>query len=175
VFDGSTQTAGPAGESVYVPLGTDREGQILLRHAVIAVAVAVAFAVPPALADELADGIAAMPGGVEDVRIGGTWQADGKSGVYRIVIARSGGNAITARLFVQWIAYGETGEATVEHTMEITEFDKLNLDIVDYNSESDAEGLSVYIEAIDPEGGASEQFELFVFGPDDYRFGPATN
>jgi len=116
-----------------------------------------------------------MPGGVEDVRIGGTWQAGGKSGVYRIAIARSGGNAVTARLFVQWIAYGDTGDATVEHAMEITEFDDLDFDIVDYVSESDPDGLSVYIESIDPEGATSEQFELFIFGPDDYRFSPATN
>jgi hypothetical protein len=139
------------------------------------ISLAVALAAPPALASELGDGIAAMTGGVEDVRIGGTWQTGGKSGVYRLVVARSGGNAITARLFVQWIAYGETGEATVEHSIEIAEFDELDLDIVDYVSESDPEGLSVYIEAIDPEGASSEQFELFIFAPDDYRFGPATN
>jgi hypothetical protein len=139
------------------------------------IALAFAVAAPPALAGELADGIAAMPGGGEDVRLGGTWQADGKGGVYRVVIARSGGNAITARLFVQWIAYGDTGDTTVEHTIEIAEFDELDLDIVDYVSESDAQGLSVYIEAIDPEGATSEQFELFIFAPDDYRFGTATN
>ena len=50
----------------------------------------------PAFADDIADGIAAMPGNVEDVRIGGTWEADNKSGAYRIIIARSGGEAITA-------------------------------------------------------------------------------
>jgi len=49
----------------------------------MALAACLALAASPALADELADGIAAMPGGVEDVRIGGTWQAGGKSGVYR--------------------------------------------------------------------------------------------
>jgi hypothetical protein len=146
----------------------------LLKFAVIAL-VATVTAALPARADEVADGIAAMPGGVEDVRIGGTWQDGSKSGVFRIVIVRTGGNAVTARLFVQWVAYGDTGEATVEHSMEITEFEELDLDIVDYVSESDAEGLSVYIETIDPEGAASEQYELFVFGPDDYRFSAATN
>lgn len=145
------------------------------RFATLAVAAAIAFAAPPTLADELADGVAMMPGGVEDVRIGGTWQGDGKSGVYRIVIARSGGNAVTARLFVQWVSYGDTGEATLEHSMEIVEFDDLDLDIVDYVSESDVDGLSIYIESIDPEGAGGEQFELFIFGRDDYRFGTATN
>ena len=147
----------------------------MIRSVTLAIAAAVALAASPTLADELADGLATMPGAVEDVRIGGTWQADGKSGVHRIVIARSGGNAVTARLFIQWVAYGDTGETTVEHSMEITEFDDLDFDIVDYVSESDADGLSVYIESIDPVGATSEQFELFVFGVDDYRFGPATN
>jgi hypothetical protein len=148
---------------------------ILVRLATLAFAAATVVAVSAVRADEVADGIATMPGGVEDVRIAGTWQNDGKSGVYRVVIARAGGNAVTARLFVQWVAYGETGEATVEHSIEITELGDLALDVVDYVSESDAEGLSVYIEGIDPEGGADEQFELFIFGPGDYRFGPATN
>lgn len=147
----------------------------MLRLAVIALFASVVATLTPVRADEVADGIAAMPGGVEDVRIGGTWQDEGKSGVFRIVIVRSGGNAVTARLFVQWIGYGETGETTVEHSLEITEFAELNRDIVDYTSESDAEGLSVYIEAIDPEGTASEQYELFIFGPDDYRFDTTTN
>ena len=129
----------------------------------------------PAVADGIADGVATLPGAVEDVRIAGTWQADGKSGVYRMVIARTGGEAVTARLFVQWIAYGEAGEATLENTNEIVEFATLGLDIIDYVSESDAEGLSAYVETIDPQGGANEQYELFVFAPDDYRFGPATN
>lgn len=147
----------------------------MTRFAMLAVATAIAFTAPPTLADEVTDGIAMMPGGVEDVRIGGTWQADGESGVYRIVIARSGSNAVTARLFVQWVAYGDNAEATLEHSMEIVEFDHLDLDIIDYMSESDVDGLSIYIESRDPEGTSGEQFELFIFGRDDYRFGTATN
>ena len=104
-----------------------------------------------------------------------SWQKDGKSGAYRIVIARTGGDAVTARLFIQWVAYGEAGETTVENSVEIPEFATLGLDIVDYVSESDPEGLSVYIETIDPQGNADEQYELHIFAPDDYRFGPATN
>jgi len=137
-------------------------------------AVTIAF-VPPASADSVSDGVATIPGGVEDVRIAGTWQAEGKSGVYRMIIARTGGDAVTARLFVQWVAYGEAGEATLEDSMEIVEVSDLGLDIVDYISESDAEGLTAFIETIDPQGSGNEQFELFVFAPDDYRFGPATN
>jgi hypothetical protein len=131
--------------------------------------------IAPAFADTLSDGVAAMPGGVEEVRIGGTWQSDGKSGVYRIVIARVGGEAVTARLFVQWVAYRDAGEAAVENSIEINEVADQGLDIVDLVSESDADGLSVYLQTIDPADGSNEQYELYIFGPDDYRFGPATN
>jgi hypothetical protein len=144
----------------------------LARYVYLAAGVALAS---PAFADALSEGVATLPGGVEDVRIGGTWQAGGKSGVYRIVIARAGGETITARLFVQWVAYRDAGEALVENSIEINEIFAEGLDIVDYVSESDADGLSVYLQTIDPVDGSNEQYELYIFGPDDYRIGPATN
>jgi hypothetical protein len=73
------------------------------KIAVPALLLSLAFAAP-ACADALSDGIAALPGSVEDVKIAGTWQDGGKSGAYRVIISRSGGDAVTARLFVQWIA-----------------------------------------------------------------------
>jgi hypothetical protein len=129
----------------------------------------------PALADDVLDGIAKMPGGVEDVRIGGTWEKDGKSGAYRVIINRSGGENVVARLFVQWIEYQDGGEAVVQNTIEIKELADLKVDIVDYTSESDEEGLSVYIETIDPSGNADSNYELQIKAPDDYRFGPTSN
>jgi hypothetical protein len=129
----------------------------------------------PAVADDLADGIAAIPPSVEDVQIAGTWQQEGKSGAYRVIISRSGGDTVTARLFVQWIVYGEVGESTIQNSIEIKEFASLNLDIVDITSESDTDGLSLFIDTIDPSGSADQQYELHIIGPTDYRFGPATN
>ncbi len=129
----------------------------------------------PARADDLADGVAAIPGAVEDVRIGGTWEANGNSGVYRIVVTRSGGNEITARLFVQWVAYQADGGTVVSHSIEIKEFAELGVDIDDYTSESDSDGLAVYIRTINPAGSDDLSYELFVFSPDDYRFGSASN
>ena len=82
------------------------------KIAIPALVLSLAFATP-AFSDALSDGIAALPGSVEDVRIAGTWQKEGKSGAYRVIVSRSGGDAVTARLFVQWIAYGEAGESTV--------------------------------------------------------------
>ena len=58
------------------------------------------------------------------MRIGGTWEKDGKSGAYRVLIARTGGDLSTARLFIQWIAYGDDGETTVDNTIEIKELSR---------------------------------------------------
>jgi hypothetical protein len=137
--------------------------------------VACIAAVGPARADAIFDGIAKLPGAVEDVRIGGTWESGGKTGAYRVVIARTGGDAITARLFVQWIAYQDGGGAAVENTIEIKELADLKLDIIDFNSESDADGLSVYIQTLNPNGSGDETYELFITSPTEYRFGPASN
>jgi hypothetical protein len=88
---------------------------------------------------------------------------------------RRGSDTITARLFIQWIAYDDAGGAKLEETVEIKEFADLKLDIVDYTSDSDTDGLSVYLETVNPESDADESYELFVFSPTDYRLGPATN
>jgi hypothetical protein len=141
----------------------------------VAAGIIVGATVLPARADETFDGIAMLPGSVEDVRIGGTWERDGKIGTYRILVARTGGDAVTARMFVQWVAYEDDGGATVTDTIEITELADLHVDVVDFTSESDADGLSVYIQTLDPNGTADEDYELFVFSPTQHRFGPATN
>src|SRR5690606_29531810 len=82
-------------------------------------------------ADALATGIAAIPPAVEDVRLFGAWEREGRSGVYRVVIARTGSGERQARLFVQWIATPEDGEASVMATTEITELGGLKTDVVD--------------------------------------------
>lgn len=129
----------------------------------------------PAFADELIDGIKTIPAAVEDVRIGGTWARGKDVGQYRLVVTRSGGDDITARLFVQWVAYEDAGESKVTDTIEIKEFAELAVDITDINAESDDDGLSVYISTRDPNGTADQTYELFVFSPTEYRFGPASN
>src|SRR5689334_6299413 len=123
-----------------------------MRYAFLLVLAALLPLSTPAAADIISDGVAALPGAVEEVRIAGTWQSGEKSGPYRIVISRSGGDSVTARLFVQWLAYQEDGGATVDSTIEIKELADLKLDIVSFESESDQDGLSVYLETIDPNG-----------------------
>jgi hypothetical protein len=131
--------------------------------------------VRPAFADPLTDGIAALPGNVEDVRIGGSWDAGSKSGVYRILIARSGGDQVTARLFVQWIAYDDTGGGTVQDTVEIQEFAALKVDIADFTSESDGSSLTVTLQTLDPNGSADKTYVLTVTSPTQHTLVAASN
>jgi hypothetical protein len=148
------------------------------RFAFIVAAFVVAL-LPPlgaASVDALLDGLKALPGSVEEVRVGGTWERDGRSGVYRVIVSRSGGDEITARLFIQWVAYGDMGDAAVADTIEIPEFAALNLDIVDFTTESDNRGLEVFIQTLDPNGSGSDlNYELIVNSPTQYRFRPASN
>jgi hypothetical protein len=146
-----------------------------MRLAAVAGLLIALAAAGPLRADPVADGVAAIPGVVEDVRIGGTWAARAQSGVYRIVVARTGGDQVTARLFVQWLAYDDDGGTKVQNSIEIKEFSALAVDIDDFTSESDDEGLTVFIRTIDPNGNNDQAYELFVFTPTKYRFGPATN
>jgi hypothetical protein len=144
-----------------------------LRALLLAVAIALPGA--PAFADAILDGLKTLPGNVEDVRVGGTWDENGKNGIYRVIISRSGGDAVMARLFVQWVSYDDTGGAKVENTIEIKEFAELKVDIVDFTSESDGDGLSVFLQTLNPNGESDQNYELFVTSPTQYRFGPASN
>ena len=128
-----------------------------------------------AFADDLAESVRAIPGSVEDVRVSGTWEDADRNGVYRVVIARTGLEPVTARLFVQWVAYEADGSAVIDQSVEITELAALGLDVVDYETESDADGLSVFLQTVDPSDGFDETFELHMFSPTEYIFGPATN
>ncbi len=148
----------------------------MVRSIVLAAALVAGLAAGlPARADALLDGLAAMPGPVEDVRIAGTWDQGDKTGAYRVIVARTVGEAVTARLFVQWIAYHDDGSATVDNTIEIKELADLKVDVVDYTSESDADGLSVFIQTLNPNGSTDQNYELFVLSPTEYRFGAASN
>ena len=148
----------------------------MFAHRVLALGLVLGLLVAgPVRADEVATGVAAMPGAVDEVRIGGTWTDGNDSGVYRIVVTRSGGDEVTARLFVQWVAYTDDGGAAVRNSVEITEFAALKVDIDDFTAELDDDGLSVFIRTIDPNGPDDLAYELFVFSPSDHRFGLATN
>jgi len=128
-----------------------------------------------ALADTLADGVAAIPGEIEQVRLVGNWTIDDRQGAYRIVVARAGEDFSASRLFVQWLSIGDDGAVQLDHHQEISDLADLGVAVLDYSAESDSEGLSLFIEAMGPDSDSSQTYELFIFGPDDYQFGPASN
>jgi hypothetical protein len=141
--------------------------RLILLPALLAAALVAADA-EHAKADALADGVAAIPGEVEDIRFAGSWSEGDEGGIYRILLTRSG-SPITARLFVQWIAVGGDGPK-VARSVEIEEFGALKIDLLDFAAESDVDGLAVHIESVD-----GDAYELFVTGPEDHRFGRASN
>jgi hypothetical protein len=128
-----------------------------------------------AVADDVADQVAAMPGGVEDVSIGGSWQDGDRNGAYRLVVTRTGSEKIPARLFIQWIAYGDSGQAIVADSIEIKELTELGVDVANLSTEADDQGLSVFVDTMSGTGDVGETYELHVFSPTDYMFGPASN
>lgn len=145
-----------------------------IRTAFVLLALAVAS---PTLAqsDPVLDGIANLPGSIEDVRIVGSWNQGGQSGVYRVLVSRSGGDMVTARIFVQWLAFDDNGGAKVTNTIEIQEFGQLGVDIVDFSSSSDAGPLTVNIQTLDPNGNADKNYVLTVNSPTRYTLAPASN
>ena len=128
-----------------------------------------------AAADEVADQIRTIPASVEDVSLGGSWQDGDRSGAYRLVVTRAGGEKVTARLFIQWIAYADAGQATVADSIEITELTELSVDIANFSTQADAVGLSVFVDTLGDAGDLGETYEIHVFSPSDYMFGPASN
>jgi hypothetical protein len=150
-----------------------------VRHAVIAMSFAalVASAATPALAqsDPILDGIASLPGSVEDVRIVGSWNQGSQSGVYRVLVSRSGGDLVTARMFVQWIVYDDNGGAQVTSTVEIQELAQLGVDVVDFSGSSDGGPLTVNIQTLDPNGNADKNYVLTVNSPTQHTLAPASN
>lgn len=167
---------GPAGAFAYPLLQqTGRGVFVVIKFMFLACIGAATAFVQPVFADTVSEGVSVMPGSVQDVRFAGSWQSNGRNGAYRIVVTRDGGAATAARLFVQWIAYGEPGGPTVAASIEINEIADLGLNIVDNAAKADAEGLAVYFEVFDPGSSGNEEYELFVFAPNEYRFDTATN
>ena len=145
------------------------------RFAAVAFLLLALAAVQPARADPLLDSLAALPGSIEDVRIVGSWNQGGQSGVYRVLVSRSGGDIVTARMFVQWLAFDDNGGAKVINTIEIQEFAQLGVDIVDFSSSSDAGPLTINIQTLDPNGNADKNYVLTVNSPTRYALAPASN
>lgn len=130
----------------------------------------------PLRADPVADSVAALSPAIQDVRVLGTWEKDGQKGAYRVIVARSGPEP-TARIFVQWVARESDGTVKVQRSVDIQEMIELKRNVGNLVAEADADGLSIFLEMIDPTAAnaAKESYELFIDDDETYRFGPASN
>lgn len=147
-----------------------------------ALLIALAFAgssALPARADAVSDAVLSLPAGTAagDMSIADesaeirlvTGRRAGQSGAYRVIVARDAAPTPTARVFIQWIAAHK-----VSFTIEVREFEALNTDIRNLTAKIEGGDLAVFIQAKSPNGDLNT-YELFVFGPNKYRFGKSTN
>ena len=78
-------------------------------------------------------------------------------------------------MFIQWLVYNDDGTTTLQDTIEIKELADLKVDVVDFTSESDQDGLAVFIQTLDPNGSDDLNYELHVASPTQYKFRQAPN
>lgn len=55
-----------------------------------------------------------VPTSVTEVHTGGWWQADGKSGTYRVIVVNQGWEHISSKVFVEWVSEPSDRESTQE-------------------------------------------------------------
>src|SRR5262245_48827329 len=70
--------------------------------------------VPPPAGPPRAQEPTAIETGVSDVATGGSWEAGGKSGIYRVVVRSSGERAGRSDVSLQWLAWEARSEKPVE-------------------------------------------------------------
>lgn len=151
------------------------------RHALAFSAALLAFvalqplAALPLRADPVADLVGALDPAIRDVSIAGAFKAEGRQGVYRLVLTRGSGDAPPARLFVQWIAIADDGTTKLERTIEIAEVATEKLRIGRLSADTDQGGLTVFIEIAKPDGDAPASYEAVIEDDGSYRFGPSSN
>lgn len=148
----------------------------MIVRTLLAACILAAATIAPLRADTLADGIAALSPSIQEVRTVGAWEKDGHKGVYRIIIDRAAPGP-TARLFVQWLEGAADGTMAIIRSVDIKEMVELKRNIGDFVVETDPDGLSVFLEMIDPAAvdAPKESYELFIGDDENYRFGPASN
>ena len=129
-----------------------------------------------AAGDPLGAAIAAMPADIEDVRLVGKWARDGKSGLYRVTVARrGGGESFAARVFVQWLAYSDTDVGTIEATTEIAEIPAMKANVVDLAVDDEDGRLTLVLQLSGPGIDEAKSYEAVIKGPGEYVFQDAGN
>lgn len=121
-----------------------------------------------------ADSMSNIPASVSDLRLFEHWEQDGKTGVYRGIVAIP--EPGKASFTLQWLALGPNGALeSVEHSMPVPELTKLGGMITDYRSEVDSQGLTIFLDVQESAGAVEDTYVIYVNGPADYVFESASN
>lgn len=121
-----------------------------------------------------ADAMKQIPADIADIRLFASWEQDGKSGIYRgiVTIPKPGKATFT----LQWLVFGDDGAlAAVEHSMPVPEVSELDGIITDYRNETDAEGLTIFLDLKESANAIEDTYVIYVNGPADYAFEGASN
>ncbi len=132
-----------------------------------------AEAAPPPV-DPLFQMIESVPVAITDIRLVGEWSEGDEVGIFRTIVTQDMVLGGASRLFVQWLAPGDTGPR-IRHQIEIKELVEERINIVDFTAETDQQGLALYLETVAANGGFSSGFEVFITAPDEYLFQPISN
>lgn len=125
---------------------------------------------PPARADSMSN----IPVSVSDLRLFERWEQDGKTGIYRGIVAIP--EPGKANFTLQWLALGANGALeSVEHSMPVPELAELGGMIIDYRSEVDSQGLTIFLDVKASAEAVEDTYVIYVNGPDDYVFESASN
>lgn len=123
----------------------------------------------PAEANGAIGAAAGVPASVFVLRIAGTWEADGRKGLSRLVGVIEGG---AQRFVVQWLSMPD---GAVIQTRPLEDDEAAKLTFGDVRAETEDGAMSVFMDTEPDKDGMRDTWVLIVGDPGDIRFGPATN
>ena len=114
--------------------------------------------------------LSAIPASVLFVRTTGIWRKDGKSGLSRMILARTDGPGTHPRLYVQWMQMEErTGQMQVIESVEIQEIMDWRLRINDYRIDALESGAAVTLMASPLATKVERNYLMEITGPGEVR------
>ncbi len=114
--------------------------------------------------------LSAIPASVLFVRTTGIWRKNDKSGLSRMILARTDGPGTHPRLYVQWLQMEErTGQMQVIETVEIQEVMDWRLRINDYRIDALESGAAVTLMASPLATKVERNYLMEITGPGEVR------
>jgi hypothetical protein len=107
---------------------------------------------------------------ISDVATGGSWQEEGSSGRYRVVVRGGGRHDVQSTVVLQWLRWDEHGEAPVEvKSVRVAEVSRGGIAVT--NSRIDVEDghTVVRMNLVNPLTGAAGEARVWPQGVGKYR------